>query len=253
MGSLSFDENAGFAPTTQVTSFPNRCSDCGVALVGFSGFGCMTCPRVIVGRKSGDMRVLLVDDEASVRKIVATMLRAHRYEVIEAASGPEALQLAKANAVDLVVTDLMMPEMDGESLIIALREQGCKARYLLISGYGDRTIPEIPMLAKPFTAKQLLHAIDVVTASQPPRDVDQLHEKMAEARAEWKAAVADMDAVLLERGSVPYPDSSVRIQQARQKQAAAYKRYRAAIHDYVAAVRASGQLDAVSGEIEPED
>src|SRR3989339_564685 len=65
--------------------------------------------------------VLTVDDSASIRQMVAFTLKSAGYTVIEAADGQEGLDKAKANAVNLVLTDQNMPRMDGLTLIKALR------------------------------------------------------------------------------------------------------------------------------------
>lgn len=65
--------------------------------------------------------VLLVEDSPSVRAVVAAALQAIGHKVLEAKNGAEALQLAHARAVHLVITDLTMPTLDGVSLIRALR------------------------------------------------------------------------------------------------------------------------------------
>jgi len=65
--------------------------------------------------------ILAVDDSASIRQMVASTLRGEGHQVIEAGDGVEALDYAKSNDVSLVVTDVNMPNMDGISLIKALR------------------------------------------------------------------------------------------------------------------------------------
>lgn len=65
--------------------------------------------------------VLTVDDSPSMRQLVAATLRGAGFEVVEAACGNEAFEFAKTHRVDLVLTDIHMPDMDGLSLIRALR------------------------------------------------------------------------------------------------------------------------------------
>jgi len=66
--------------------------------------------------------ILAVDDSASMRQMVAFTLREAGYEVVDAADGVQALELAKSRQFDLVLSDVNMPNMDGISLIRALRE-----------------------------------------------------------------------------------------------------------------------------------
>lgn len=68
-------------------------------------------------------KALIVDDSVSMRQMVGFTLRSGGFEVIEAGHGQEALDRLKGEAVDLVITDLNMPVMDGISLIRALRSQ----------------------------------------------------------------------------------------------------------------------------------
>lgn len=65
--------------------------------------------------------ILAVDDSASMRQMVAFTLKGAGYDVIEAGDGVEALELAKTSSVNLVLTDVNMPKMDGISLIKELR------------------------------------------------------------------------------------------------------------------------------------
>ena len=65
--------------------------------------------------------ILIIDDSASIRQMVAFTLRTDGYDVIEAADGVEGVAQAKANAIDLVLTDQNMPNMDGFTVVKTLR------------------------------------------------------------------------------------------------------------------------------------
>jgi CheY-like chemotaxis protein len=67
--------------------------------------------------------VLIVDDEATTRTLVRLLLERDGYRVLEAFNGKHALDIAAANDVDLFVMDLLMPELDGYGVILALRHQ----------------------------------------------------------------------------------------------------------------------------------
>ena len=73
--------------------------------------------------------ILTVDDSSSVRQMVAFTLKGAGYAVVEATDGKEALSKAKTSAVNMVVTDLNMPNMNGIELIKALRAE---AKYKFI-------------------------------------------------------------------------------------------------------------------------
>jgi diguanylate cyclase (GGDEF)-like protein/PAS domain S-box-containing protein len=112
--------------------------------------------------------VLVVEDEPQVRRTVARVLRGAGYEVVEAGDGAEALRLFAAHpaAVDLVLTDIVMPELNGRSLADALDAHLPGTRVLLMSGYDPAQIAgrgvtgsDRPVLDKPFTHRQLLDAV----------------------------------------------------------------------------------------------
>ncbi|GGL16702.1 DNA-binding response regulator [Sphaerisporangium melleum] len=69
-------------------------------------------------------RVLVVDDERNIRDLVGTALRFHGFEVVSAARGYEALELARSGTPDLLVLDVMLPDLDGFELCRRLRADG---------------------------------------------------------------------------------------------------------------------------------
>ena len=82
-------------------------------------------------------RVLVVDDEASIRDSLRMILEYEGYRVDEAASGAEALARAAEGRPDAVLLDVKMPEMDGLEVLSAFRERGYEMPVLIISGHGD--------------------------------------------------------------------------------------------------------------------
>jgi two-component system, cell cycle sensor histidine kinase and response regulator CckA len=117
---------------------------------------------------TGRGRILLVEDEEALRALSARTLVARGFEVIEASSGVEALQaLEDANGdIDLVVSDVVMPEMDGPTLLKELRKRKSQTRIVFVSGYAEeafaKNMPEgeeFAFLAKPFSMKQLVEAV----------------------------------------------------------------------------------------------
>jgi two-component system cell cycle sensor histidine kinase/response regulator CckA len=112
--------------------------------------------------------VLLVEDEDAVRALNARMLAAKGYTVLEAASGQEALDLfeAEGGKVDLVVSDVVMPEMDGPTMLGHLRQRNPEVKVIFVSGYAEeafrKNLPEgehFHFLPKPFTMKQLIETV----------------------------------------------------------------------------------------------
>jgi CheY-like chemotaxis protein len=128
-------------------------------------------------RQSATEVILLVEDEPSVRQLTQHILRTHGYEVHEAEGGAQALELIRQQAVhiDLVVTDLVMPGMNGRDLVVRLRDDYGPLKVLYMSGYSD-SMPvtgqdsneQAAFLAKPFAPEDLIKKIqDILHPSLP--------------------------------------------------------------------------------------
>ncbi len=106
-------------------------------------------------RRGGEERILLIDDDDQVRRTVQRMLRTAGYDVHAVSSGPEGLSYLETNAVDLLVTDVMMPGMSGIEVADAVSED---LPVIFISGYTDEVVGEHRgrFLAKPFVPRELL-------------------------------------------------------------------------------------------------
>ena len=116
-----------------------------------------------------------VEDETSVRDLTRRMLEESGYRVLPAANGRDALRLcAKAEHIDLMVTDIVMPEMRGVEVARRVAHIRPAVRVLLMSGYTDNSIDlesagSISFLQKPFTLGALLGAVrSVLDAPAPP-------------------------------------------------------------------------------------
>ncbi len=113
--------------------------------------------------------LLLVDDDEDVRVLLRGRLESAGYRVAEAPNGEVALQMYRRNPTEVVLTDIVMPEMDGRKLISALRDSFPDVRIIAISGATDRDVPELlrdgkrlgarQTLQKPFTSQQMLDAV----------------------------------------------------------------------------------------------
>jgi two-component system cell cycle sensor histidine kinase/response regulator CckA len=117
---------------------------------------------------TGQGTILLVEDEDVLRTFNARGLRSRGYTVVEAGNGVEALEeLAKQGGkVDLVVSDVVMPEMDGPTLMKELKQRDPEIKIIFVSGYAEdafeRSLPEgthFEFLPKPFTLKQLVSKV----------------------------------------------------------------------------------------------
>jgi DNA-binding response OmpR family regulator len=121
--------------------------------------------------------ILLVEDEAQLRFLLAKILRDDGYEVFEAAHGKEGLEIAQLMHLDLVVTDLMMPEMEGVPFIQAMQqtEFGRDARYVILTAMGKRkdfegVIPFEDFLEKPLEAEEIVSRIRAALTKIPARE-----------------------------------------------------------------------------------
>jgi two-component system cell cycle sensor histidine kinase/response regulator CckA len=115
----------------------------------------------------GHETVLVVEDDPSVREIAVRALRARGYQVLEAANGVEALSVAErlGHRIDLLVTDMVMPQMGGLDLAEKLRAHRPRLRALFTSGYTEenaaqiRSIEDARFLQKPFTGSALARRV----------------------------------------------------------------------------------------------
>ena len=116
---------------------------------------------------TGTGRVLLVEDEVEVRQFAVRALKRQGYQVLEAADGVEALQVMEANqgTVDIVVSDVVMPEMDGPTLFKELRSRNPSIKVIFVSGYPNEAFREslgsddFAFLPKPFSLPQLAQKV----------------------------------------------------------------------------------------------
>jgi CheY-like chemotaxis protein len=124
----------------------------------------------------GTETILVVEDEAAVRELIVRVLTAHGYQVLEARDGPEALQVSEhhSDPIDLLLTDVVMPHMNGAELCERLRVPRPEMQVLYISGYTDNAIaqhgvlePGTNLLPKPFSMEGLLHTIRRVLGGRP--------------------------------------------------------------------------------------
>ena len=110
--------------------------------------------------------VLVVDDQDAVRDVISLALQGAGYLVLEAGSPSAAVELAAGDgAIDLLVTDVVMPEMDAFELAARVRLERPGIRVLYTSGYTDARA-EGPFLQKPFTPAQLVEKVAAVLASR---------------------------------------------------------------------------------------
>jgi two-component system cell cycle sensor histidine kinase/response regulator CckA len=117
---------------------------------------------------TGQGTVLLVEDEDAVRSFATRALESRGYSVLSASSGVEALDVldAQPGGVDLVVSDVVMPEMDGPTLLKELRKRKADIKIIFVSGYAEDAFKKnlaedetFVFLPKPFALKDLIQAV----------------------------------------------------------------------------------------------
>ena len=104
--------------------------------------------------------VLVVDDEPAIREVIATLLEDEGYLVRYAKDGLEALDTIDDDEIDLIVSDVVMPRLDGASLVRKLRRRGYVMPVVLMSAvYADVDLPGVRFVPKPFEIDRLLGAV----------------------------------------------------------------------------------------------
>ena len=85
-------------------------------------------------------KILVVDDEESIREFFQIMLKREGYEVFTAANGKEGLEHLKKNPVDLIISDIQMPELSGLELLSKVREIDPEMVVMMITAFGSTEI-----------------------------------------------------------------------------------------------------------------
>jgi two-component system cell cycle sensor histidine kinase/response regulator CckA len=122
-------------------------------------------PKEAAGELWGTGTVLLVEDEAMVRAVAERALTRHGYRVLTAENGEAALEiLAREEKVDLLISDVVMPTMDGPTTVRQARKTHPDLPILFISGYAEEQLRKsidlerVAFLAKPFSVQKLAEA-----------------------------------------------------------------------------------------------
>ena len=111
--------------------------------------------------------ILIIDDEETIRVLLRSALQAEGYEVAEAVNGREGLERYRDRPADLVITDILMPELNGLDMLLELTREFLHAKVIAISGAGEeKNLLDVAKLLgarqtfqKPFSMPQLLSAV----------------------------------------------------------------------------------------------
>jgi len=138
-------------------------------------------------------RLLLVDDDPSLLKLLGMRLSSEGYQVTTAASGPEALRLLQKEQIDLVISDLRMDEMDGLALFGEIQKRNPSLPVIILTAHGS--IPDavsatqqgvFSFLTKPVDRDALYKAIDDALAQRAPASDDR-----------WREAIVTRSPIML--------------------------------------------------------
>jgi DNA-binding response OmpR family regulator len=146
-------------------------------------------------------RLLVVDDEAPILRLVTRILATDNYDIAQAGSGDEAAQMVSSRehpGIDLLVTDLMMPGLNGRELATIVRGKYPQVRVLYVTGFADTLFKDLTELAdgesfieKPFGTDGLLEATRLlmfgqISADQPTTDKRDDEQEWSDARLRAK-------------------------------------------------------------------
>ena len=118
-------------------------------------------------------RILIIEDNPDIREVIRLCLEDAGYEVVEAPDGTVGLTMFNGQPMDLVITDLHMPELGGLATIVELRRKAPTAKIIAISGGGDeveqgdelsyaKELGALRTLKKPFRLPEMLDVVEEV-------------------------------------------------------------------------------------------
>jgi YesN/AraC family two-component response regulator len=121
-------------------------------------------------------RILVVDDNIMIRKLVRNIFINEDYEIEEAEDGIEGLEMIRQNSVDLVITDIIMPKMEGLELIMHLKRDFPNIKIIAISGgkpyylYMAKKLGIEKIFTKPLNLHEFLNAVKKIIQF-PAKDI----------------------------------------------------------------------------------
>ena len=126
------------------------------------------------------MKLLIVDDEARIRSLIAKYAAFEGYETEEAADGMQAVALCRENRYDLIIMDVMMPELDGFSAVREIRKE-LKTPVIMLSARGEEydrihgfELGIDDYVVKPFSPKELMMRVGAVLKRSGGQQADEI-------------------------------------------------------------------------------
>ena len=128
-------------------------------------------------------RILIIDDEPQIRSMLTLMLEREGYEVVEASDGVAGIKIYRQNPVDLIITDLIMPNKDGIGMIIDLKKEFPDVKIIAMSGgglnkpdgylKGAKKLGATCTLTKPIDREEMLQAVKETLRNSPSTEEQQ--------------------------------------------------------------------------------
>jgi DNA-binding response OmpR family regulator len=117
------------------------------------------------------MKILIVDDESQIRGMLSTLFKRAGFAVEAATNGAAAISLCQTDTFDVVLSDVMMPQMNGHELAQWMAVHAPTTITVLMTGYdpgcdGCLYTPHCAMIAKPFVPKDLLDTVHSLLAQR---------------------------------------------------------------------------------------
>ncbi|NOR05176.1 MAG: PAS domain S-box protein, partial [Deltaproteobacteria bacterium] len=139
-------------------------------------------------------RVLICDDEKRIRKSLGGLLRDNGYEVAVAENGAGCLEMAAAQDFDLVILDIMMPDMDGIEVLHRIKKVGKDTEVIMITGYADKEkavaafrLSAYDFIEKPFESKEILNTVShCLGALDLKRDLEKKTRELRESEEKYR-------------------------------------------------------------------
>ncbi len=169
-------------------------------------------------------RVLIVDDEPPILELAARALGAAGYDVLRASTPARALELVRGeHPIDLVLSDVVMPEMQGPQLVTEIRRVSPSTGAVLMSGYvGAAEVPaDVPFLVKPFSPRDLIATVQRALAA-----LAALREDAERARKKSQALSLESQRLCAETREVTRQTEKI-IEDSKQQLACGRKRPKA--------------------------
>ena len=171
----------------------------------------------VSSRPMASARVLVVDDDPSIRKIIADRMRAQGHEVEVAEDGEAALEAVTAFEPELLLLDMKMPKKDGFEVLEALQKRESSPDVVMITAHGniERAVKAIQMgaadfIPKPFEAANLDHVVARVLEAAGLRNrIAQLHAQLSDRHTLVRGASKAMEDALAHAGRAATSNATV--------------------------------------------